>query len=653
MNRKIKVMLKTKVSLAIMASILSFSSCQKYIDVVPDNVATIDNAFTLRNEAERFLFTCYSYLPKNADPLQNIGFLAGDEVWIPFAQRELLGSNWHIARGAQSRASVLSNIWEGSRRDDGTRDNNMWQAIRDCNIFLENIVDPNKVRDISLDERSRWIGEAKFLKAYYHFLLMRNYGAIPISKENIDISADASQVRVVQRPVEEVVAYIISLLDESLSEAIPTSIMDTQNEMGRLTKPIIAAVKAQVLLTAASPLFNGNTDYANFQNSEGELLFNQTFDEQKWVVAAAAAKEAMEVSEAAGFRLFVFDKELNAQFSLSDSTATVLSINNGFNERWQMEHIWANPNSRAWNIQRDAMPLLTNNPNNVGAARQHLSAPLKIAEMFYTNNGVPINEDKTLNFNNRYTVRTATAADRFYIKEGYETARLNFDREPRFYASLGFDGGIWFKYDTESKTDEETFVVEAKMNQNAGAINYGWANETGYFLKKMVNWQQSFSESSVSYREYPWPEIRLSDVYLMFAEATNEATGPSAEVYAALDKIRERAGLEGVIDSWSKYSSNPAKPTTKEGLREIIRQERLIELAFEGKRFWDLRRWKTAVNHLNQNITGWSISQPISADYYRIRPIFSQTFVAPRDYFWPISEAELTVNPSLVQNIGW
>jgi hypothetical protein len=168
-----------------------------------------------------------------------------------------------------------------------------------------------------------------------------------------------------------------------------------------------------------------------------------------------------------------------------------------------------------------------------------------------------------------------------------------------------------------------------------------------------VNWEQAFSSNGVSYKYYPWPNMRLSDIYLMYAEALNEANGPSADVYTYLDRIRERAGIPGVLSSWNQFSSNPDKPTTKEGLREIIQRERMIELAFEGKRYWDLRRWKLAVKYFNQNITGWSVNQEISADYYQIRTLFQQTFVAPRDYFWPIAQGELTVNPSLTQNLGW
>jgi hypothetical protein len=88
-------------------------------------------------------------------------------------------------------------------------------------------------------------------------------------------------------------------------------------------------------------------------------------------------------------------------------------------------------------------------------------------------------------------------------------------------------------------------------------------------------------------------------------------------------------------------------------MREIIQQERGIELSFEGQRFWDLRRWKKAGEVLNQAITGWSVYQDKTADYYRVRTIYTQNFVAPRDYLWPIRTDDIRVNPNLVQNPGW
>lgn len=645
-----------KQKLSILAIVLSLvmvlPACKKYLDIVPDNVATIDNAFTLRNEAEKYLFTCYSFLPKNGDPLNNMGMMAGDEIWSTLDEREFISYGWRAARGGQNAAEPLMDAWNGRYQGGGPGDNyGLFKAIRNCNIFIENVSDLSKVPDITLDERQRWLAEVKFLKAYYHFLLLRMYGPIPLVDKNIDVSAQEDEVRVKRMPFDDGVNFINNLIDEALP-SLPQIITDRSTELGRITKPIALAIKAKLLITAASPLFNGNPDYANFKDKDGVNLFNATYDANKWVKAAAAAKAAVDAAEFAGFKLYKFP---NSTFKLSDTTLLQLTIKGALTERFNLntEHVWANPNSRTGNLQRTAMPRLATTVV-VGSARQQLAPPIKIAEMFYSSNGVPINEDKVLDFTNRYTLRTAVKSERFYVKEGYTTARLNFDREPRFYADLGFDGGVWYKYDSPTNSDEGTFVLEGKSTQVAGANNFGWYNETGYFVKKVVDWNMVNGSNGASYRDYPWPEIRLADIYLMYAEALNESLGgPTEEVYTYINKVRTRAGLKTVQEAWTNFSNNPTKYTTKNGMREIIQQERLIEMAFEGSRYWDIKRWKRAAEMFNQPITAWSVNQPTAAEYYRVRTIHPQNFVAPRDYLTPIRTYDLTVNPKLVQNPGW
>ena len=146
--------------------------------------------------------------------------------------------------------------------------------------------------------------------------------------------------------------------------------------------------------------------------------------------------------------------------------------------------------------------------------------------------------------------------------------------------------------------------------------------------------------------------IRLADLYLYYAEALNEANGPTGEAYNYIDLVRERAGLDGVLTSWSSFSTNASKPTTKEGLREIIQQERMIEMSFEGLRFWDMRRWKLAVDLMNQPIKGWNVLQEDLVDYYKVKDLFYPSF-SERDYLWPVSENEIINNPTLIQNPGW
>lgn len=627
-----------KISLA-MVLLGTLSACNKYMDIVPDNVATIDYAFRLRSTAERFLFTCYSYMPAHSGISQNPAFLAGDELWLPPTNGE---PAWQIARGNQRIVEPYVNFWQGSQ---GAKD--LYEGIRQCNVFLENI---ESVPDLPIWERERWVAEVKFLKAYYHYWLLRMYGPIVLVKENLPIYADRDEVQIPRSPVDECFDYVVELLDEAIVD-LPDRIDFEIEELGRITKTIAMAVKAKVLVTAASPLFNGNSDYAGFNQKDGTPLFNPTVDPQKWERALAAAKEAIDFAEAQGHKLYYYNTQF-IPFDLSDTTLIKLNIRGSVTEKWNSEIIWANTNSMSSAMQARATPRgLDPARADNGATSGLIAPPLKIAHMYYSANGVPIDEDKNYDYNGRFGLQMATESDKFNLKEGYTTAKLHFNRENRFYASLGFDGGIWYgqgKFDDKG----DLFFVSSKQGQPAAAINLTSYSTTGYWPKKLVNINNVIGETTYTREDYPWPVIRLADLYLLYAEALNEVQGPVSEALDYIDAVRARAGLEGVADSWSKYSNNPLKYTTQEGLREIIQRERLIELSFEGHRFWDLRRWKKALEELNKPITGWDLQQPTAEGYYRETLIFNQTF-ATRDYLWPINENVLLTNTELSQNPGW
>jgi len=123
-------------------------------------------------------------------------------------------------------------------------------------------------------------------------------------------------------------------------------------------------------------------------------------------------------------------------------------------------------------------------------------------------------------------------------------------------------------------------------------------------------------------------------------------------MFEYINRVRARAGLEGVKESWGAFARNPTKYNTPAGMREIIQQERMIELAFEGHRFWDVRRWKTAPQAYSAPIEGWTVNRSEASAFYKRRVLYQPEF-GMRDYFWPIRKSELDKNPNLVQNIGW
>jgi len=627
------------------------TGCKKYLDVVPDNIGTIDYAFRMRTEAEKYLYTCYNNLPYFGDTGSDPGFMTGDELAAQYPSSIYFDIGlYRIARGEQNIVNPIGNYWDGDRGGKP-----YYQAIRECNLFLENV---NKVPDLSDSERKRWIAEVKLLKAYYHFFLFRMYGPIPVIRKNLPVSASIEEVRIPRMPVDSVVNYVVSLIDEAAPD-LPAQIMNQTSELGRLTKPIALSIKAQVLITAASPLFNGNPGYANFKDKTGVQLFNPAYSAEKWRKAVDACKEAITAAEAAGAALYYYTPESGEK--VTDSTKLTMNIRAAITDKWNSETIWGASNAYASSVQSLSQARITSSdpdaiktpPADNESIRSTLSPPIHIAEMFYSNNGVPIEEDVNYDYANRLTkLRTVTDKDRFYLKKDYETIQLNFDREPRFYADLGFDGGIW--YGQGLYNDAKTWFLQAKAGQFGARLGAALFSVTGYWPKKLVNYKNDFGSDSKGYntKGYPWPVIRLSEMYLLYAEALNELNGPSAEAYKWIDLVRKRAGLKGVVESWASFSKNPAKPSTKDGFREIIQREQMIELVFEGKRVWSIRRWKKAEEYFNKPIRGWDLEQEDAVNYYRVRQIVAPVFTS-KDYLWPLSENSLVINPKLVQNPGW
>lgn len=628
-----------KLSLIAVFLLGGLSSCSDYLDVVPDNVATIEHAFSDKYSAEKYLYTCYSFLPSFGDAWGNPALLGGDEIWYP--DNMYYNAAIRIALGEQNITDPMYDFWSG-----GNGGGQLYVAIRACNIFLEKIYE---VRDLHEFELKRWVAEVKFLKAYYHFYLTRMYGPMHITDVSTPVYATTEAIKVERDHVDSCFNYAVSLIDEAM-EDLPLLIEMTSTELGRITKPIAAAMKARVLVTQASPLFNGNPDYATFVTKDNEPLFNSTYDETKWQKAADACKEAIDICHSANFGLFDMDEYVTS-FTHNDSLTMKLLLRSRITERWNNEIIWAGTSGISDYLQYEATPRFYPALYNPVASRH--APTLRIAEQYYSKNGVPIDEDVEWEYANRYNLQTAQDDHKYYIAEGEQTAALNFNREYRFYADLSHDRALWFA-NGKIVDDEDSWVIENRKGEYSSVFEISQYSITGYWPKKLIHQENEIRNGSSYFRiSYAFPVIRMADLYLYYAEALNEAKGaPDAEVYEYIDYVRERAGLEGVVDSWSKYSTNSAKPSTKGGMRNIIQRERLIEMTFEGARFWDLRRWKLAQEYLNKPIRGWSVLKEDAREYYRINVIHNQTFTV-RDYLWPISEQEIIYNPSLVQNPGW
>ena len=631
------------IKIIVLAALIGLSACGDWLDVVPEGVATIDMAFNSREQALKYLATCYSYMPQNGNPGSDPAMLGGDELWtdIEPSQYFFPWTGVYYAQGMQNATEPLFDFW-GS----------LYQALRDCNIFLDNV---GLVPDLPENERDQWIAEVKVLKAYYHFYLVQMYGPIPLIRKNIPIDVSVSDVRVVREPVDDCFQYIVDLLDEAIQcEFLQMEVMNVAQELGRVTKTIALALKAKVLVTAASPLFNGNSEQAALRNKapDGRQLFNTTPDPAKWQKAVAACKAAIAACDNIGMELYKYQQSVGR---MNDTIKHQLTLREAFTKRWNSEIIWANTQSVCTGgitgMQTYTMANLYGGVNTT--VRSRLGIPVKMASMFYTDNGVPLAEDNTRDVTDQYRLREGKSVEKLYIKTGYTTLDIHFDREPRFYAYVAFDGGIWYgQGKTDEKNEGDLWTFETRKE---GA--HHWAN-TGYLPKKIIPHTNMISDAGTppSSTPYPWPIIRLSDLYLFYAEAINEAEGPngpnSAELFKYINLVRERAGLDGVEKSWDDYTDNK-KYREQSGMREIIQQERTIELCFEGHRFWDVRRWKTAYRvYHNNTVEGWNYAEADPAAYYIPMTLYTQRF-GSRDYFWPLRNSDIINNPDLVQNLGW
>lgn len=637
--------LKNKYLAIILCSVSLFTSCEDYLDIVPDGTQELSLLFNRKETAYNALANCYSYLPQN-DGTYASYVLLSDEVAVPIPKEP---NSIKLMKGQQSVSEPLMGYWSGFSAV-GRGQGSLWEGIRSCNTLTENI---DFVVDMTQEEKNQWKAEVKFLKAYFHFLLVSNYGPIPIVDTNLSISASDTEVRLDRKTVDECFSYIVETIDAAIID-LPEKVLGN-NDVGRIDKVIAKAIKSKVLLYGASPLFNGNTSlYSNFVNAEGEHFFNQNYEDLKWESAAQASKDALDAAITQGAAMYYFTDTAplfdtsNFQFKLVRD-----QYNNRFTitDPWNSELLWGNSspvtNGQYWQIQSPAM-MKDPSSSSVEASWQWLAPSLRMAEAYYTKNGLPINEDLSFEYADRYSTTTIAFNQRFYAQFANRTAKLNLNREARFYSALGFDRGI-------NRTWGSLWKLKMRKGETHGRIaNTGDYLVTGYALKKLVH-QDSEGDTYNKAITYPWPMVRLSELYLNYAEALNEFSGPSQEVYDALNKIRERAGIPLVEEAWSNatYAATLNKHTTQDGLREIIQQERMIELAFEGHRYYDIRRWKLAEKYFTTPIQGWSVDEDSETNYYQIMDVSQRSFNTPRDYLQPISFTELSRNPNLIQNPGW
>jgi hypothetical protein len=457
--------------------------------------------------------------------------------------------------------------------------------IRAVNQFLKNLP-KSPIRDFV---KTQYKAEARFLRAWYYAILLKHYGGVHIVGDTIYNYTD--HIPANRNTYAECVNYIVSECDAAAQD-LP--LIQSGLSYGRASKGACMALKSRVLLYAASPLFNGKTLASG---NVGALVGYPSYDKERWKLAEDAAAAVI----------------ASSAYSLNmDNSTPGIGFQQLFTLRYNTEYIFALMRSPNADFEG-----LWDPPSRTG---KNGAFPLQgLVDAFPMSNGLPIT-DPASNYdpNNPYTGRDPRLEYSIIHDQTPLANRLAAGFSPVNIYTGNFNG----------------------VGEGPDAVRVG--TRTGYYTNKMLDPGAVASDiTHVSKR--CWPLMRYAEILLNYAEAANEYEGPTAQVYQAVEKIRERAGL-------NPYQL-PAG-LSQDAMRQVIQNERRIELAFEEHRFWDVRRWKIAEQTENILSMGMEVNRNGVAVSYKPFAVRQRNFRTAM-YLWPFPQAEVAKSPELIQNPGY
>ena len=602
------------------------TSCVDYLDKESDTELTLPMVFEDKTRIEGWLANVYSHVP---DPYWGYARKLG---WDILSDDMTASERWR--QWDWKVIPMLLGEWTPSTDWDGNYWARLPQLIREANIFIEN-VHPLPDQGISATEVTYMKAEMRFMIAYYYYLLSNTYGPIPF-KPNYIAPTDFNLADLMegQRPYYEVVDWVDKELQE-VAKILPPKYTEAR-KYGRATSIMCLAVRARMLLFAASPLVNGNPDYANHKNKDGENLFSTTEDKSKWAYAAQACKELIDAAEAAGHKLYTEENE--------DGTIDpFMSYQNLFLTRYDegnTEILFARPGGSEYGeYEKHATPAASGGSGGLGVTQS-------LVDAFFTENGLPINDDseyEETGFSDSDETRDNTVWDTevnggAITKSG--TYNMYCHREPRFYITVSYNNS----YFTQEKR-LFNFFNGSKDNPHTHD-----APQNGYLIRKKISPDLNVKQGTYKYR--PGIVYRLGEAYLNYAEALNESDPGNGEILVYLNKIRERAGIRQYTTGDTDENYIHVDLNDQAEMRKLIRAERRVELSCEGIRYDDLRRWKEAENVLNGDFYGMNFSGRDNSSFYVRTPYLKRVY--KKAYYWfPIHQSEIDKNDKLVQSPYW
>ena len=625
---------------------LSFSSCTDYINVDKyfyDQVS-LDSAFSKRVYVDGWLSSAYSvmdYIGEYREPFR----WASDDLYHP-DMKDYVEGNYSADNQLSDKDQNESRLWK------------YYEGIRKASTFIQNV---DRCSELTMDEIADMKGQARFLRAYCYWALIRVYGPVPlIPLEGLDVNLSYEELSLPREHFDNLVDFIDQELAES-ARSLPTK--RTVNNLGRPTRGAALGLRSRVLLYAASPLFNGNTDQASVKNKDGKQLFPQTEDNSKWAQARDAYERFMTFATGQGYKL----TEVYTNGKL-DPYASCRAAGEFFTTTWEAvdELIFVKLRD-LYDYTYWVCPKFTDFQDTDVTGGGGYYTTQETVDLFFTKDGLTIEEDPGYDKFEGIPSANNFTSGRYY--DPNNPSRLYFDadkskvlkqwkdREPRFYVNITYSGSIWLnegKYNEEMRTD---FTNGANGTCGKSKAS-GDCPDSGYLIRRGAKASNNNGSKHFS------PVLRLADMYLGYAEALCMCSDlDNALTY--LNKIRVRAGIPEY--TFTATAGKITCPKTQTDLLNRIRRERLVELVFEWNRYFDVRRWKVAEGQNDPEhwiypayhtggeggkVYGMNMDKDYPAFFERTS-FETRVAFTKKQYFMPIPYDDLRRIPSLVQNLGW
>lgn len=508
----------------------------------------------------------------------------------------LRGCETHnFARLSPTDLGRMNGAWWGwDNRSWSTK----WTNISNCNIFFERV---DNVGFTDEAEKTKLVGQVRFIRAFEYWDLIARWGAMPIITKSFSINDREEIVGQKRNTYKECIDFLVSELDQAAKE-LPANW--SGDDYGRATSVAALALKSRILLYAASPLMNEDVKIP-------EVGYT-TPEPDRWQKAAKAATEALDAAQAAGYELYNLngDPSKNYQLIFMDNTAA------------NKETLFARMGTSSAEGESISSCDQYNNPNGYGG----------------WGGNCPLQE-----LVDAYEVVKDGVASKFDWNNPEEKANPYANRDPRFYATILYDGAKWMTRNVETYFDVDNNGTIIGGGKDTKYGNDSWnASPTGYNMKKFMD--EGYALNSWNFCARNWIHLRMAELYLNKAEALYNI-GDEEGAREALKPVRERAGM-------------PAITASGADLLEAIKHERRIELAFEEHRYFDVRRWKEAPKYFGSTVHAITIKKyPDGKKTYEVDKLRSDVGGDrkwdDKMYWLPITKSEMDKNPNLVQNPGY